>query len=266
MSKNKPDKYLTEMKELPPSYSPDEKREVSKEESKQDKPKEDQKQEDKVIKEEKKELKMPEKPGKSPKVERPLMSMSDEADDVEEKGEHPYTYKDVILGVVNLLSVIFFVIMIVNFPKKSQELKNLKIQEIKNEMAANMETNEIDLVKPKVEKIDNYFLDEAGIVNFVNDVELQKSEGGAISKVSFASQKAVADKTGNYGVPIVIELTGGWEVIDSDLQKIDKLPYLFRPVKVEIEYDEENPDEENPKMVVYKYGIFLYVRESLGKN
>ena len=77
--------------------------------------------------------------------------------------------------------------------------------------------------------------------------ELQKSDAGAISKVSFASQKAVTDKTGNYGVPIVIELMGSWDAIDSDLQKIDKLPYLFRPVKVEIGYDEENLDEENPK-------------------
>jgi hypothetical protein len=140
-------------------------------------------------------------------------------------------------------------------------LKSLKIQEIKNEEAEGLGTTEIETASPKAKKMSELFLDEAGIVNFVNDVELQKTEGGAISKVAFASQKAVGDKTGNYGVPIVIELAGSWESIDKDLQKIDQLPYLFRPVQIEIGYDEENPE-----VVIYKYGIFLYVRESLGET
>lgn len=258
--KDKSEKYLTEMKELPPSYPLEEKEKGVVKETQDIVERIPEKKEEVVQKE-----KVPQKEIKEPKVKVPdkkekAKNISEEDEEAETKN-HPYTYKDVILGIVNFISIVFFVILIINFPKKSQELKSLKIQEIKNETAASMETNEIDFAKPKADEMDKLFLDEAGIVNFVNDVELQKSEGGAISKVSFASQKAVADKTGNYGYPIAIELTGSWETIDMDLQKIDKLPYLFRPVRVEISYDEENPE-----VVIYKYGIFLYVRESLGKT
>jgi hypothetical protein len=265
MSAKKPDKYLTEMKELPPSYSSDKKKS---DDNKNDGNKNTFENPRDLDKEP-----VQEKPASKEKVE-PTTDMSEKKIDESVLGDvggsgvsdRPYTYKDIILGIVNLISIVLFVIMIINFPKKSKELKDLKIQEIKNEMALGLGTTEIEVARPKAQEINKLFLDEAGIVNFVNDVELQKSEGGAISKVSFASQTAVSDKTGNFGVPIVIELTGSWEAIDADLQKIDSLPYLFRPVKVEIGYDDKSPDEESAEVVVYKYGIFLYVRESLGKN
>jgi hypothetical protein len=261
-NKNRSEKYLTEMKELPPSRSSEEKDKDVLKEERQEVVKEIKKEQEKVAKQDQFPVKEIQKTKKdmSNKNEKSKDIVENVDEEIEIK-ERLYTYKDVILGVVNFISIVFFVILIINFPKRSQELKSLKIQEIKNETAANMETNEIDFVKPKTDEMNRMFLDESGIVNFVNDVELQKTEGGAISKVSFASQKAVTDKTGNYGVPIVLELTGNWEAIDADLQKIDTLPYLFRPVKVEIGYDEENPE-----VVIYKYGIFLYVKESLGKN
>ncbi len=255
----KPDTYLTEMKELPPSYPSEEKKGKESEERKEV----TVKVRNEVIKKEDNSPKEAEKKIIPTQKEPERVDIKDQESIGEKivKKERSFTYKDVILGVVNFISVIFFVVIITNFPKKSLELKNLRIQKIKNETAAGLGTTEIETAKPKADTLNKLFLDEAGIVNFVNDVELQKVEGGAISKVSFASQKAVSDKTSNFGVPIVIELAGSWEAIDNDLQKIDKLPYLFRPVKVEIGYDEENPG-----VVVYKYGIFLYVRENLGKT
>ena len=106
-------------------------------------------------------------------------------------------------------------------------------------------------------------MDEAGVVNFVNEVEKLKSESSAIQKVTFVSQKVVKDKTGNYGIPVVIELAGSWEVIAEDLEKIDTLAFLFRTVRVEAE---KSPKEEEAGVIIYKYGVFLYVKDELGKD
>lgn len=244
-----PDKYLTEMKELPPYFASIEKKE------KRDEPKLD-KHEIEDIKNLPKE------------IEKEKINLSEGKSEIpnleEEDGEResrPFTYKDVILGIVNLVSVIFFVIILISFPKKSQELRELRIKEMRNSTTFTLEASEVEVAKPKADVIDKLFLNESGVVDFVNDLELQKTGDGAISKITFASQKAVIDRTGNFGIPIVIELVGSWQSIDTDLQKIDKLPYLFRPVKVEIEHS-----EDDPQVVIYKYGIFLYVRESLGQT
>ena len=140
-------------------------------------------------------------------------------------------------------------------------LLDLKIQNIRDNSNINLGFGEVEANKPRASEIEKYFLDEGGVVDFINNVENQEVEGGASIKVTFASQNTVKDRTGNFGVPIVIELIGSWEEIDANLQKIDKLPYLFRPANVEIAYS-----EEGPLVVVFKYGVFLYVRESLGQN
>ncbi len=245
MNKIKEDKYLTEIKEFPPYHS----REESKKESENI---DDKEKTDDTFQ------------GKNSLQESSEKSRSDLFEESQEKSDFevtkadkklPVTYKDIILGIVNFISIVIFVIILINFPKKSQELKKLKIEEIRNSTVVGLEISEIEAALPKTEEISQYFLDESGVVNFVNDIELLRTEGGSISKVTFASQKAVTDKTGNMGIPIVVELVGNWYSIDNDLQKIDKLPYLFRPVKVEVSYD-----EEDPQMVIYKYGIILYVR------
>jgi hypothetical protein len=252
MGEKKQDKYLTEMKELPPSYSPDEELKGRGNERKVVEPLEGTppREDVKLSEVKKQKVSLPE--------EKPAQS---DFENENSDRKLPFSYKDIILGIVNLVSIIFFVIILLNISDKSQELRELKIDELKQSASAGVETSEIEAARPISEAITKYFLNESGVVNFVNDIELQKTEGGAISKVTFAGQNVVADRTGNYGVPMVIELVGSWQTIDTDLQKIDRLPYLFRPVRVDIGYDEENPG-----VVIYKYGILLYVRESLGKN
>jgi Tfp pilus assembly protein PilO len=69
------------------------------------------------------------------------------------------------------------------------------------------------------------------------------------------------DKTGNYGIPVIIELNGAWESIGQDLQEIQKLPFLLRAISIDAE-----PDKENESMIQFKYGGFLYVDTRLGEN
>ncbi len=251
-------KYLTEMKELPPRV-PDEQKQTAGEKvhAVSDTPKEmgknlSMKDNDSKVPPQAK-VGLPN--STSEKLEAPGLS------EVPKGRRLPITSKDLILGAVNLISVILLVIILFRFPGRSKELRDLKIQNIRDNSNINLGFGEVEANKPRASEIEKYFLDEGGVVDFINNVENQEVEGGASIKVTFASQNTVKDRTGNFGVPIVIELIGSWEEIDANLQKIDKLPYLFRPANVEIAYS-----EEGPLVVVFKYGVFLYVRESLGQN
>lgn len=196
---------------------------------------------------------------KSVSSDRSELNNSSEMKD--DKKDKIFTSKDVILGLINLVTIILLVIFIVKLPEKATELKNLKINQLKNESASLLPPSEIEDAVSKADKLEELFLDQSGIVDFVNEVEKLKVEGGAIQKVSFASQKPVKDKTGYLGVPVVIELRGSWESIGIDIQKIESLPYLFRAASIDAE---TIPD--NPGVIDFKYGGFLYVNDELGEN
>lgn len=175
-------------------------------------------------------------------------------EEVEEKRKLPITVKDVILGIVNLISVVLLLIILARFPSKANELKNLRIENFKSKTDLSFEAVEIDTYKAKKAELQKFFLDDERIVEFV-------SQAGKFAKVSFANQEPVKDRTGNLGIPVVLEFSGSWEDIDKTLQAIDTLPFLFRAARIEIERSKEDPD-----VIKFKYGIFLYVDDEFGKS
>jgi hypothetical protein len=102
------------------------------------------------------------------------------------------------------------------------------------------------------------------VVDFVNELEKIKNDGGTIKAITFANQGPVKDRSGNVGVPVVIEFQGRWEQIDSDLQKLDLLPFLFRAAKIDIGKPKLKPGQDPEEVVldenavVFKYGLVLY--------
>ena len=237
-------KYLTQMKELPPEAEEEAKTKSESERGNKD----NLSEAEKVGKEEVK-LKAPE-------------DFDEDTSDVEESEDRSIlSSKDIILGIVNLVSMGFLIFILFQFPKRGEELKELRTQEFLNEAGVSFEFTEVEKSLEKSNGLQNLFLNESGLVDFVNAAEKIKSEESALKRVVFASQQAVKDRTGNFGFPVVIELTGTWEAIDRDLQKIDKLPYLFRAANIGIE-----PSETEAGVLVFKYGVFLYVDDKLGQN
>ncbi|KKQ41670.1 MAG: hypothetical protein US60_C0032G0011 [Microgenomates group bacterium GW2011_GWC1_37_8] len=221
----------------------------------------------------------PEKVIAKPEVAKPLPKVQDnilllEEDTEETKRKLPLALKDMILGIINLILVILLVIILLRFPDKAKELKDIRIDAIKNEESVSYQFDKIASAKVKADELSSLFVNDSGVVDFVNDLEKIKNENGTIKSITFANQQAIKDKTGSFGIPVVIELQGSWEKIDSDLQRIDGLPYLFRAAKVEagkpkvqpgVKLEEEQEIDEN--IIVFKYGIFLYYDEnSVGKN
>ena len=244
---NKVDNYIREMKELPPEMGEEQKKNIPQETPKVvQRPKITNVQNSKI-------------------PETPVSSDVDESIDFQKDDENsnklPISSKDIILGLINVVTIVFLIIILTKFPQKSEELKSLRNESLMVRSIGSFEIIEIEDKKTKADKLNNLFLDEGGVVDFVNEVEKIKSQGRSIVKVTFASGKAIKDRTENFGVPIVIEMKGGWDAIGMDLEEIEKLPFLFRSAVIEAEIN-----EEDAAVIDFKYGVFLYVIDRLGQT
>lgn len=242
IAKPKVDKYLVDLKELPPT---------SKGEIQEN--------------EEKKVERVPRPPQAKTEEREKLKSEPEtiQVEEVEEKEEErkgsklPISSKDVILAIINSISVVLLVILLVRLPERSNELKKLRIEDFRNQSDPSINLAELEESGKKVDQMNELFLDESGLVDFINEVEKLKGEGSAILKVAIKTQKAVKDQTGNFGVPIVIELQGSWQTIGQDLERIQVLPFLFRTATVEIKRSADDPN-----VILFNYGVFLYVDDT----
>jgi hypothetical protein len=174
--------------------------------------------------------------------------------------QFPISKKEAILIVINLISLIFLFVILSKLPKVANDLRQARIINAKDDASISFEYNKTVSFKPDLDKLSALFLDDAGVVSFVNAIEKLKSSNSAIQKVSFTAQKAVKDRTGNYGIPVVIELSGTWDQIGSDLEHIQTLPYLYRAVTFE-----SHPTVGDRDIVDVKYGILLYVAYDASK-
>ena len=260
------DKYLTDIKELPDYHMiEDKKNKQSKtEEISQNQP---EKNTGNVkAKSSENTTKKPDKTDSSTSILGKEKVVDPKSVDIEEKPpkekkDRPFTFKDIMLAVINLISIILLLIILNKVANKSIELKNLRNETLQKEQNPQDNLVLTDANKEKVDKLKAVFLDEVGVVAFVNDVESIKNiEGTSIVKVSFPSQKVVKDKTGNFGYPVSIEFKGSWDQISNDLEKIEKLPYFFRTVRFSTDYIEEE------EIYTLRYGLVLYVEDSENKN
>jgi hypothetical protein len=169
--------------------------------------------------------------------------------------------KDIILGVLNLVFVVSLVVLLGRLPGKANEFKRLRNESLDTAAKSSIEIAglELEASRKKADKISAFFPDDAGLIDFVNQIDVLKEEG-LVSRFSFTSEEAIRDRTGYYGIPVFIEFSGTWSQVGVGLQRVQNLPYLLRAVSIETTVK----PEEN--LVEFKYGGFLYVDESFAKN
>jgi hypothetical protein len=229
--KEKIAKHLTAMKELP-SYLGSKKKLV--------KPK--------IITKSVKKEKVQEKKGKT-KIPEKVIERGPQ------KEEGLFTAKDIILGVINIITVGFLIFLLSKLPQVALEHKELRNEGLAAESGVSFEFGDVENAKEKSDKIQRLFADDKGVVEFIRSVEkIKDTPDSVITKVSFASQDPVKDKAGADGIPMVIEMRGSWSGIGADLEKIEELPFFFRTAKIETEFDEDG-------LVKFKYGGLLYVKD-----
>jgi hypothetical protein len=178
-----------------------------------------------------------------------------------QKETRTVSFGAIFLIVLNFIFVIVLAFILSKLPGKAKELKELINQELQAEKVGGTQlvNLEIENMKPKTEKLEALFPDERGLVDFVRDLDELKNQG-FITNFNFASKEPVKDKTGLYGVPVIIEFRGSWSQIGEGLLRLQNLPFMFRAVKVETEF---KPLES---VIQLKYGGFLYVNENFGKD
>ena len=165
----------------------------------------------------------------------------------------------VVLVFINLLMFGVSIFFIVSLPKKAGELNKARSdeQKVKESKEIDVTGLENNLTKESVDGLAKYYPEESGLIDFIELVE-EMRENGLVKNFSLVGQDAVKDKTGAYGIPIIIEFEGSWESINVSLQALQKLPYLIRAINVEAKVVDE-------QIVNFKYGGFLYVSDKLAK-
>lgn len=169
--------------------------------------------------------------------------------------------KDIVIGTLNVIFLVGLFFLLSKIPANAKKLQVLNQNAFVVSTVTEEQLQQFDLEdnKENIEKIKAIFPDEDGVLDFVSEIEKLQDEGTVIG-YSFVSKDPVSDKTKVQGFPVVIDMRGTWEDIGDDIQKIQKLPYLFRPVNIEALEDPED------NIVEFSYGGFIYVDESFKKN
>lgn len=170
--------------------------------------------------------------------------------------------KAIILNIVNILLIIGIFYISGRLPQLSGEIKELRAKKIISQESSDIAvlSAELEKNKNKINELSSIYLDERGLSSFFAKME-DLAEKGVVSQFDSFLSEPVADRNGQLGLPILIEFAGQKESISTNLLLVQKLPYLMRPVSVELN---RNTDEGGG--YTFKYGVFLYVDESLKKN
>jgi Tfp pilus assembly protein PilO len=168
----------------------------------------------------------------------------------------------VIVTVINLLALGFLFYVLSNLKGEAINLKKLRSASIDAQEKSKVEVADLQ-IQSYIDKSDylmSLFPDESGLIDFVKEIEKLKNEG-VVKNFAFANEDAVHDKTKVLGIPFVLRMEGTWEQIDSDLKKIQSMPFIVRAVTLDIQVKEEETN-----LIDFRYGGFIYVDESLAKN
>lgn len=168
-------------------------------------------------------------------------------------------YRVIVMNVINAGLITATVVILGRLPERASVLKGLRhermlaseiidVAVIKTEIAGNQE---------KIDKLESLFVSEAEILGFYREMDQLKRDG-VITDYRPVSDNVVKEKK-NVGLPILVEMTGDVHQIDFGLKRVQSLPYLLRPVRFELERQEEGLFKVN-------YGGFLYVSKEISKN
>jgi hypothetical protein len=197
----------------------------------------------------------------SKKVQKENLAKAEVKPEVARSGKKGIKIKPwVLLLFIDLLMLLVSVFFIVSLPKKAAELNKLRSDEQKVKESKNIDVTGLEYkpTKENVDKLESFYPEEGGLIDFIEMVE-QLKKNGQVKNFSLVDQYAVKDKTGAFGIPFIIEFEGSWDNINVSLQEFQKLPYLIRAITIEAKVVDEN-------VVNFKYGGFLYVSDKLAKT
>ena len=165
-------------------------------------------------------------------------------------------YAMIFISIVGL--VITFVLLN-RMSASSEEIYNLKKE---GNSSSDVTTiaflkEENSHLEDKMNDLRGLFAQQSEIIQFVEEIDRLKREG-VIQQVSFVTNDVIKDRSGNYGYPVTIVMSGSEEQVDASLRNIQSLPFLLRGVDTEISRE---VNEEGAEVINLVYGGFLYVEK-----
>ncbi len=173
----------------------------------------------------------------------------------ETEGLSKLTLKVLIFSVIDFIFLILLAWFLTKLGPKTTELKkmkNLLVQAKQIDLDAIQKT--LLENKEKSEKLATVLPNEDELIEFINQIDLLKKEK-KINSFSFVADKPMKDKTGFFGLPLIIESKGSWQEINETLKSIDQLPYLIRGLNLEIKLLSD-------KEIMLKFAGILYVSQN----
>ncbi|KKU12350.1 MAG: hypothetical protein UX19_C0002G0057 [Candidatus Woesebacteria bacterium GW2011_GWA1_45_8] len=170
--------------------------------------------------------------------------------------------KAAALAVINLIVVAGVVFLMGKIQTKAQAVKRLRsiqVGVVRGDAFSALKTD-VEEAEAKTKQIIEYYPGSQGLIDFVGEIDKLKAEG-LVTGFSFANEEPIKDRTGSLGLPVLIEIKGNWSQIDSALSRVMGLPYLLRPIRVDAQ-----PQEEEPGLIQFKFGGFLYVDKNFSQN
>lgn len=170
-------------------------------------------------------------------------------------------WKELILGLFNLIFVVMTFYYLSKLPEKAKLAKELRSASGVSTEVLDLELAKFDIStsEDKFTKLSMLFPDQKRLLEFISEIDKLKVDGN-VTYFAFASESVVKEKSGFVGYPFVLEFEGSKQEVYSGLERFNNLPYLFRPVNFSIE------SGERPGSILLKYGGFLYVDDATQKN
>ena len=168
--------------------------------------------------------------------------------------------KIIVLSVVNIILVGLTLVILGKLSPLSEHIKELRGESILAQETSDVAVlkSEIEKYSENVNKLKEIFADEEGFIRFVSKLDSLKAEGTIVEFV-FPSSKPVIDKEKNLGFPVSLKFQGSAEAVNTSLTAVMSLPYILKPVNVELAISSENE-------IVLEFDGFLIVNESFTAN
>jgi len=185
------------------------------------------------------------------------------ADEKDKKGkvQRRFRKKIIAINVVNVILVIASIYYLRKMPNQAEKVKELRSAKLATEESSDVVILESDIEKnkEKIEIIEKVFVNDEGFLELLTSIDQLKLEG-TVTDFSFPVTRPIADSTKNIGLPMSLTFRGNLEQINNGLAKVLSLPFLIRPVNVEV------ATPENSESLTVKFGGFLYTNENFNKN
>lgn len=166
--------------------------------------------------------------------------------------------------ILNVFSIILIVVTL--SLAKTLDGGAAKVSRLRSDKALAQESSEFAILqleanrsKEAVEEIRSRFVGESGLLDFIGSFDVLRDQG-VLTSFSFSSNKSVTDKTKNLGLPFVVEAVGDQAQIDNALSSVHGLPFLLRPVNIDIARSSADG------LLSVRYGLVVYVNENINQD